>query len=326
MLFFVPVAIFILRTLDYFAYKKAIRWLIVFSVTFVLFAEGHTVYMRNEVLKTDMALWIDNILKYPNLSRPHNNLGINYTRQGLREAGMGEFIEASNLNNYENLTIEARTEINMGNFYLNEGQENLALEHYRKANGISPANAQPYAGIAHIYLRRGDTTKAYEYIRKALKINPYAVEYHELYSLILLKRGNTRQAVIEASKVLQQDFNRTFPRLILAEVQWQKGIYDRAILNLEDVVRKQPLYFQAHLFLIDLYDKKGDKNALGEGVSGLMYLKGDRELEEFVRRSAGDKYSSVHIIDTDRMLSIIKRTLISQAKDIKTGGAISNSD
>ncbi|MGZ6239263.1 MAG: tetratricopeptide repeat protein [Syntrophales bacterium] len=323
MLFFVPVAIFILTMLDYFSYKKGIQWLIVFSITFVLFAEGHTVYMRNEVLKTDMALWIDNIRKYPLLSRPHNNLGINYSKRGLREAGMGEFIEALRLNKYEHSSEEARTEINMGNFYLNEGQDDLSLEHYRKANGISPTNAQPYAGIAQIDLRKGDTAKAYEYITNALKIKPYAVEYRELYCLILLKRGNTRQAVIEASKVLQQDSNRTFPRLVLAEVQWQKGIYDRAIANLEDVVRKQPLYSQAHLFLIDLYDKKEDKNALAEGVSGFMYLKGERKLEEFVRRSAGDKYSSVHVIDTDRMLSIIKRTLLSQAEDIKTTGAMS---
>ncbi|MGZ3597563.1 MAG: hypothetical protein ACXU9E_06620, partial [Syntrophales bacterium] len=291
MLFFVPVAIFILTMLDYFSYKKGIQWLIVFSITFVLFAEGHTVYMRNEVLKTDMALWIDNIRKYPLLSRPHNNLGINYSKRGLREAGMGEFIEALRLNKYEHSSEEARTEINMGNFYLNEGQDDLSLEHYRKANGISPTNAQPYAGIAQIDLRKGDTAKAYEYITNALKIKPYAVEYRELYCLILLKRGNTSQAVIEASKVLQQDSNRTFPRLVLAEVQWQKGIYDRAIANLEDVVRKQPLYSQAHLFLIDLYDKKEDKNALAEGVAGFMYLKGERKLEEFVRRSAGDRYS-----------------------------------
>ncbi|MGO9139494.1 MAG: tetratricopeptide repeat protein [Syntrophales bacterium] len=323
MLFFVPVAIFVLTMLDYFTYKKGIKWLIVFSIIFVLFAEGHTVYMRNEVLKTDMALWIDNIRKYPRLSRPHNNLGINYSKQGQREAGMGEFIEASRLNKYEHLAEEARTEINMGNFYFNEGQEDLALEHYRKASGISPTNAQPYACIAQINLRKGDTAKAYEYIGNALKIKPYAAEYRELYSLILLKQGNTRQAAIEASKVLQQDSNRTFPRLVLAEVQWQKGIYDRAISNLEDVVRKQPLNLQAHLFLIDLYDKKGDKSALGEGVSGLMYLKGERKLGEFVRRSAGDKYSSVHVIDTDRMLSIIKRTLLSQAEEIKTTGTIS---
>jgi tetratricopeptide (TPR) repeat protein len=317
MLFFVPVAIFILRMLDYFNYKKAIRWLIVFGIIFLIFAQGHTVYMRNEVLKTDMALWIDNILKYPGLSRPHNNLGINYSRQGLREAGMGEFIEALRLNNYENLTIEARTEINMGNFYLNEGQEDLALEHYRRAIWISPTNAQPYAGIAQINLRRGDIDRAYEYIKKALRLNPYQVEYREFYSLILLKRGSNRNAAIEASKVLQQDSNRTFPRLILAEVQWRKRIYDKAI---------HPLYAQAHFFLIDLYDKKGDKDAMREAVSSLMYLKGDKKLEEFVRKSAGDRFSSVHRIDTDRILSIIKRTLMSQAKEIKTRGAISNSD
>jgi tetratricopeptide (TPR) repeat protein len=320
MLFFVPVAIFILRMLDYFDYKKAIRWLIVFSIIFVLFAEGHTVYMRNEVLKTDMALWIDNILKYPGLSRPHNNLGINYSRQGLREAGMGEFIEALRLNNYENLTIEARTEINMGNFYLNEGQEDLALEHYRRAIWITSTNAQPYVGIAQINLRRGNIDGAYRYIKKALRIYPFPVEYRELYCLILLKRGDCSNAAKEASRVLQQDYNRTFPRLILAELQWQKRIYDRAILNLEDVVRMHPLYVQAYLFLIDLYDKKGDKDAMGEAVSSLMYLKGDRKLEEFVRKSAGDRFSSVHKIDTDRILSIIKRTLMSQTKEIKTRG------
>jgi len=319
MLFFVPVAIFILKMLDYFTYRKAIHGLLVFGIIFLIFVQGHTVYMRNEVLKTDMALWIDNILKYPGLSRPHNNLGINYSRQGLREAGMGEFIEALRLNNYENLTIEARTEINMGNFYLNEGQDDLALEHYQKANLISPTNAQPHAGIAQINLRRGDTGRAYEYIRKALKINPYAVEYRELFSLILLKRGSNRNAAIEASKVLQQDFNRTFPRLILAEVQWQKRMYDRAILNLKDVVRMQPLYAQAYLFLIDIYDKKGDKDAMGKAVSSLMYLKGDKKLEEFVRIYAGDRFSPVHKIDTDRILSIIKRTLMSQAKEIRPG-------
>jgi tetratricopeptide (TPR) repeat protein len=323
MLFFVPVAIFIVRILDYFDYKKVIRGLLVFSIIFVLFAEGHTVYMRNEVLKTDMALWIDNIMKYPRLSRPHNNLGISYTRQGLREAGMGEFIEALRLNNYENLTIEARTEINMGNFYLNEGQEDLAFRHYRKAIWISPTNAQPYAGIAQINLRRGNTDRAYEYMRKALKIKPYAVEYRELYALILLKRGNTRQAAIEASRVLQQDSNRTFPRLILAEVQWQKKIYDKAISNLKDVVRMDPLYAQAYLFLIDLYDKKGDKDAMGEAVSGIVHLKGDRKLEDFVRKSAGDRFSSVHAIDTEKTLSIIRRTLMSQAEEIKTRGTIS---
>jgi len=317
MLFFVPVAIFILRMLEYFAYRKAIRWLIVFSVTFVLFAEGHTVYMRNEVLKTDMGLWIDNILKYPRLSRPHNNLGIHYTRQGLREAGMGEFIEASELNKYEHSAEQARIEGNLGNYYLNEGQDDMAFIHYRKAIWISSKNAQPYAGIAQINLRRGDTDRAHEYIRKALKIKPHAPEYRELYSLILLRRGSDRNAAIEASKVLQQDFNRIFPRLILAEVQWQKRIYDRAILTLKDVVRMDPLYAQAYLFLIDLYDRKGDKNALEEAVSSLMYLKGDRNMEDVVRQSAGNRFMSVHEIDAKRILSIIKRTLISQAERIR---------
>ena len=85
----------------------------------------------------------------------------------------------------------------------------------------------------------------------------------------------------------------------------------------------QPLYPQAYLFLIDIYYTTGDKISLEEAVSGFMYLKGDKTLEEFVRKSAGDKFSSVHKIDADRILSIIKQTLMSQAKEIKIRGTIS---
>jgi tetratricopeptide (TPR) repeat protein len=313
MLFFVPVAIFLLKMLDYFAHKKAIRWLIVFSVTFVLFAEGHTVHMRNEVLKTDMALWIDNILKYPGLSRPHNALGLNYTKQGLYEAGMGEFIEALRLDKYENLS-KGRTETNIANYYFNVGRHDLALEYYLRAIRIPSAYANPYVGVAQINLEEGNVDVAYQYINRALRLNPYQVEYHELYSLILLKRGDSRQAAIEASKVLQQDYNRVFPHLVLAEIQWQKKIYDRAMVNLEQIVKNNPLYPQTYLFLIELYDAMGNKNALWEAVSGFMYLKGDKNLEDFVRQSAGNKFSSVHSIDTKKTLSIIRRTLMSQAK------------
>ncbi len=320
MLFFVPVVILLLRILDYFNHKKAIRRLLVFGITFVLVAEGHTVYMRNEILKTDTALWMDNIGKYPRLSRPHNNLGMNYIRQGMSEAGMGQFIEALRLNRYENFVQFARTEGNIGNYYVNAGRDDLALEHYQKAIRINPSIAQSYVDIAKINLRMGNIDDAYTYIKKGLKLYPYQVEYGEVYSVILLKMGDNRQAIIESSKVLQRDFNRIFPRLVLAEVQWQKKSYDSAIRNLKDVVEKHPLFAQAYLFLIDLYDEKGDKDALEEAVSSLIYLKGDEKIEDFVRQSAGNKFSSVHAIDTEKTLSIIKRTLMSQAKEIKTRG------
>ena len=35
-------------------------------------------------------------------------------------------------------------------------------------------------------------------------------------------------------------------------------------------------------------------------ITKYRYLKGDRKLEEFVRQFAGDRFSSVHKIDTDK--------------------------
>jgi len=317
MLFFVPIAIFVLRMLDYFTNRKVIRLLIISGIIFLIFSQGHTIYMRNEVLKTDMGLWIDNILKYPGLSRPHNNLGINYMSQGKGEAAMGEFIEALQLNTYEHSQEKARTEGNIGNYYVHIKRDDLALEHYRRAILISPNMAQLYAGVAGINLRRGNIDGAYEYIKKALLSDPYQGERRELYCLILLKMGNSRNAVIEASRLLQQEPDRTLPRLVLAEVQWQKKRYDRAIITLQNMVNINPLNAQAYLFLIDLYDKKDDKNGLADAVSSLMYLKGDKKLEDFVRQSAGNKFSSVHMVETGRILSIIRRTLIFQADKIR---------
>jgi adenylyl- and sulfurtransferase ThiI len=58
-------------------------------------------------------------------------------------------------------------------------------------------------------------------------------------------------------------------------------------------------------------------------ITKQRYLKGYRKLEEFVRQFASDRFSFDHKIDTNRMLLIMKRTLMSQTEEIITGGTIS---
>ncbi|HUH65631.1 MAG TPA: tetratricopeptide repeat protein [Syntrophales bacterium] len=321
MLFFVPVAVFIWRMLDYFAYNRVIRWLAVTGIVLVIFSQGHTVHMRNEVLKTDTGLWIDNILKYPKLSRPHNNLGINFTKQGLVEAGIGEYILALELDNYENLNMRGRTETNIGNYYYNEGQDDRALEHYLNAIRICSTYANPYVGVAQINLKKGNLDAANDYIRKGLRYDPYTVEYRELFCLILLKRGDLKNAVLEASRVLQRDPDRVAPRLIMAEVLWQKGRRDRAIIQIKDIVRKYPLYVPAYVYLIDMCDVKTDKAAVESAVASILYLKGERKLEDYVRTAGGTRFTSIHTVDTGKVLSIIRRTLVSEGERINPASA-----
>jgi hypothetical protein len=74
MLFFVPVAIFVLTVINYFSYRRSIQAAMVCGVILILVFLGDSTYTRNEIFRTEFNLWIDNTEKAPLMSRTHNNL------------------------------------------------------------------------------------------------------------------------------------------------------------------------------------------------------------------------------------------------------------
>lgn len=317
MLFFLPLAIALLHGIHFFAYKPALQGLAALGIVVLIATQGHTVHLRNEALRSGIALWSDNVEKYPLLSRPHNNLGIAYLQQGRRLEAAIEFMEALRLNNFENLPMEARVEANLGTHYLHEGQMEDAYRHYRRSLRISPANAQPYGGIAEIELRRGNLDAADRNIQKALQRDPDIAEYRELAGLILLKRGDADNAAKEANRVLQRDPERFFPRYLLAEAQWRKGRLDRAAFYLKELLKIHPLYVPAYLFLAEVSQARGDRAALEDAVANLLYLKHDKTWEDFLCQAEADRAMSVHAFDLQRTLSVIRSHLADLAKNAK---------
>lgn len=306
MLFFVPVAILILSALDYLSYKKYIQIVLVLGISFLLYDMGHTVHMRNEILKYDITLWADNVNKYPNLSRPHDNLGTEYYSRGLRLKAFREFTRASQSNRYMNLYNKATTEYNLGQFYRVTGRDRLAADKFRKALDINPYYTPSLYSMAIMELRRGFAENAYRYANKAVKINPDKANLRELLSITLMRLGNWEAALLESQNALKLDSGRTLPIIITAEVCRKKGENKKAIHHWKTFLEKSPRSVEAHLALIELYSLTGQNNLLTKTIGRVMNLKGDKNIRNFITDYAQHEGVSIYIPDTERLLTIIR--------------------
>ena len=91
MLLFVPVAILIVKGINFFHQKRVMQAIIVGSVILVLISFGHSTYMRNFAWQTEETLWLDAESKSPNLARVHHNLGKYYTDAGLKQSALIQY-------------------------------------------------------------------------------------------------------------------------------------------------------------------------------------------------------------------------------------------
>ena len=317
MLFFVPVAVLMLNLLDYLSYRKSIQLAVAFGITFLFVVQGHGVYLRNETLRSDFTLWSDNVKKAPNLSRAHVNLGKAYIVRGFRSEAFQELNKALKLNKHSNLRNAAVSEHNLGQFYLAEGKDALALASYRKALAICPEFAAPLFGIARIELEKGNAKIAYTYISRALRSNPASAELHEFSGLILLKLGQLEESLAESQKTLELNPEKTIPLVIMAEAFRKKGENNRAIQYWRKFMIKSPQNITAHLALIDLYSLSGEEGLLTETVGHLMGIKGGSSLESIVREGENNKMSAYQP-DREKILKIIRKNLLRQVQDTRT--------
>ncbi len=316
MFFFVPVAILMLKVLDYLSYKRSIHLIVVLGIAFLLYDMGHTVHTRNEILRSDLNLWTDNVNKYPDLSRPHNNLGNVYFNKGLLLEAFAEFNKASQLNRHPNLKIAAICEHNLGQIYRIVGRDDRAIAKFKKALSIYPLYTPSLHGLGMIELKKGNTKMAYSYAIKALGINPDSAELHELLSLALLKFDRLKAAMIESQKALNLDPERTIPLAVIAEVFRKRGETEKAIQYWGTFLKKKPQSVNAHLALIELYFLTGQDNLLTKTVDRLMDLKGDKNIRDFISDSTKHARLSVYIPDTEKILNIIKNNSLQQNRDM----------
>ncbi|HUN53848.1 MAG TPA: hypothetical protein VMU29_01700 [Smithella sp.] len=307
MLLFVPFAEFIIHAMDYFSYKKIIRFMIALGIALILFGEGDITYGRNKTVSDDLLLWLDNIDKSPGLSRPHTNAGRIYYMNNEKEKAYHEYQKAMTLNNFGSREALAIQESNLGLYYFEKTRDDEALDCFKKSSEIIPEYPPNYIHMAKIKLRQNKMKEARQIIEDKLKKYPDNSELLELYSLILLKDGRIDDAQRFAKKTLAKNPNSLFALEILAGGCRLKNNDACAIYYWKSVRGLAPQNAYANLALIELYDKMKDKKMLDQEIRILSYLQDSLNLNEYIDKLNRDEKLMAYVPKIEHYSDIIKK-------------------
>jgi tetratricopeptide (TPR) repeat protein len=308
MLFFIPVAVLMVRCLDYFSYHRGFQYFMTAGFALLLAFQGHTTYARNNVVQSDVHLWLDNVRKSPGLSRPHINLARHYYEAGMYEQAYVELKTAEELNRDTNLRQIGIASYNLGIYYLDQAKDiDRAGQQFLKALERFPDYPPAIVGLATVQLKRGDTEGAFRLMQEYVPRNRNDVEMTNCYGLVLLKKQDPQWALKAAARSMTLKWNDPHPWEISGEAWRKLGQREKAARCWEEVLRMNPTNPRAHLALVELYDQLKDGPALARMAMRCLALKGAEPLDEWLKGLARSSSVSAYEVKPGMLGQIIRR-------------------
>lgn len=313
MLFFVPVAVFVLTVIDHFSYRRSIQAAMVCGAILILVFLGDSTYTRNEIFRTEFNLWIDNTEKAPRISRTHNNLGRTYWNLGRYDESYQEFLKSSRITSDLNPRQLGIVQYNLGLYHLEiKGDPAAAIPYFQRAIGAYPEFAWTYMGLCKAYLMVDDVPRAVSLSRLAVSKFPLNPDFSRQLSLVLLKNKEFDASIREARTVLKSHADTAEVYPILAEAYRRKGQPQKAVSHWEQYLRKRPDSVRGRLALVELYDKTDQTEKLIKTIEKLWCLKGDRGFSDVIDDAAAQPVTKAYVPVKKAILTIIRRVASEQ--------------
>jgi tetratricopeptide (TPR) repeat protein len=310
MFFFVPIAFGMLRCLDYFSYSVGFQVFMAMGFALLLAFQGHTTFERNDVVRSDVHLWLDNVRKAPGLSRPHINLAKHYYEAGMYEEAMRELKTAEELNRDSNLRQIGLASYNIGIYYLYQKKDvDQAERQFIKALERYPGHPSAIVGLATVYLNRGETERAWSLMQENAFRHRNDVEMINCYGLVLLKKGNARDAIKEAARSMALKGYDPQPWEISGEAWRQLGQWKKAAQCWEEVLHMNPVNARAHLALVELYDRLKDGPALARMAGRCWALKSAEPLDKWLAELAENPGITAYEVNPGMLGRILRREI-----------------
>lgn len=307
MMLFVLVALFMVRLLDYFSYKRIIQYMVAVVITAIIIGQGHTVFTRNVLFAHPLLLWSDNVEKTPTLSRTHNNLGAIYWDMGCHDQAFEHYVKAKMVDRQTNLANKGANDFNLGMYYMEVLSDyDRALAFFEEAREAYPGLSKAYHQIAICYIRKGDPAEAGNRLLEGLSIWPGNASMRQTLSFLLFKAGEYDQAIQEAKEALAISPDQVNALAILGGAYKAKGNDSLATFYWEQYHERSPRDLEAILALIELYHQQGRKNDLTRTVGKILVLGGWESWAELLERLLGDRHMFVYTPEPDSISTIIR--------------------
>ena len=158
----------------------------------------------------------------------------------------------------------AEIHYDLGLYFYEQGQYDLALTHYRRATEIDPSFPEAFFGIGLLFYTLGDDENAIRYYEESIRLDPRDADTRNNLGLIYYRRGELASArsQIEEAIRIQPNFPDAFYNLGL--VQYQERELDVAVTSFLAVLNQDPQYLRARFNLGVVYFELGLKELARE--------------------------------------------------------------
>jgi serine/threonine-protein kinase len=216
-----------------------------------------------EDLETAIDLFSEAIEHDPNFALAHSGLGVcqvNYVMKGM--GGIEHFAKArvsfDRALEIDRNLVEPR--VRMINIDLIEGRSDEARQQIRRLMRRAPNEPSVHGVAAYVYRVSGQYQKALDAWDRLLKISPTDIVYASSNRVrIYVYQGDYDKASAELAKGLAFEPHHPLLLAYTAVVDYYRGQIEKATMELEDILAKNPDLHSQKLFLAFCYLARGDR-------------------------------------------------------------------
>ncbi len=182
----------------------------------------------------------------------------------------------------------------IGESYFNDGRGDRALPFFRRVLEVRADhyNAVVYSGVVHH--ERGETERAEELLRRAVQLEPDSFLANFSLGAVYADQGALRQAVVLLERAVEID-SVPQARFMLGSCLYEMGKLTPAIENLEQVLRHDPAYEEAHYLLGMAYlDRRWNRKALDAFRQAEKLNPRKMRYQDLVRYLSGKERGPLH--------------------------------
>jgi tetratricopeptide (TPR) repeat protein len=213
---------------------------------------GSAAYARNRVWTDEISLWKDVVSKSPYKVKGHINLGNAYLTNDNNDMAMEHYQTA--------LTLDKDSpdaHYNLGLAYQSKGLIDRAIKHYRITLRHVPAYSEAHNNLANAYRTKGLIDRAIKHYLLALKLNPGIVEAHNNLGNVYFSRGFIDGAIQHYQAALKLDPYRPTIYLNLGNAYRSKGLSSKAIEKYKYAIKLRKDWAQPYFQLGNTYLENG---------------------------------------------------------------------
>jgi protein O-mannosyl-transferase len=243
--------------------------LLIFVLLVLVGINSILAYQRNNVWKTDISLWTDNIKKEPKRARAYYSRGAAYAKNNLWNEAIKDYTQAiklfprysfsysnrgiayGSLKQWNNAIADYSTAVSINSkftkAYFNRGtvygeleQWNKAIEDYTKVISLDKDYLDAYSNRGIAYVRLGIWEKAIEDYSEAIRLNPnYAKGYYNR-GVVYYRMKDWKKALDDFSSAILHNPKYSIAFNNRGSVYEQLGQLQNALQDYEKAVQIDP--------------------------------------------------------------------------------------